>query len=146
MTTNWLSAIGILLSALVIGFMFVYSSLRKKQQTSDDDLDRRDLEAKRDALIAALRVGDLSDDEKERLEREAADVLRALDVTPSVSEGSGWAGRGTAPPTAQIPRSARNDKTSALTGFLYGAGSVAAVVLIIWFANKSATPKTPPSS
>ena len=139
MTTNWLSAIGILLSALVIGFMFVYSSLQKKQQTSDDDLDRRDLEAKRDALIAALRAGDLSDEEITRLEREAADVLRALDVSGAADAPVRQA--------ARVERAAAPKKpTSALAGFLYGAGSVAAVVLIIWFANKSATPKTPPSS
>ena len=54
MTTDWLSAIGILLSGLVIGFMFVYASMRKRQE--GDDLDRRDLEAKRDALIEQLRA------------------------------------------------------------------------------------------
>jgi hypothetical protein len=74
MTTDWLSAIGILLSGLVIGFMFVYASMRKRQES--DDLDRRDLEAKRDALIEQLRADDLSPDERARIEREAAAVLR----------------------------------------------------------------------
>src|SRR5438552_6430319 len=129
MTTDWLSAIGILLSGLVIGFMFVYASMRKRQEA--DDLDRRDLEAKRDALIEQLRAGDLSPDERARTEREAADTLRALDKKPVLS--------GTpAPPPAVVRAPA---KSSAMAGFLWGAGSVAALFLLGWYVTKSATPK-----
>ena len=136
MSTDWLSAIGILLAGLVVGFMFVYASMRRKQEAAaHDDLDRRDLEAKRDALIAQLRAGDLAPEERTRIEREAAEVLRALDVIPSVSEGPGRAGSGSTPASA-TPRS-----SSALSGFLWGAGSVVAIVLIAWFVTKNATPK-----
>ena len=141
MTTDWLSAIGMLLAGLVVGFMFVYAAMRRKEE-AHDDLDRRDLEAKRDALIAQLRADDLADDERARIEREAADVLRALDVTPSVSEGPGREGRA---PAAQIPRSARNDRSSsAVGGFLWGAGTVVALFFIGWFVTKNATPKDQP--
>jgi tetratricopeptide (TPR) repeat protein len=128
MTTDWLSAIGILLSGLVIGFMFVYASMRKRQDV--DDLDRRDLAATRDALIEQLRAGDLSPDERARIEHEAAAVLRALDrnVAP--------------PPPAATPPVPSTKSSSALAGFLWGAGSVAAVFLLGWYVTKSATPKT----
>ena len=128
MTTDWLSAIGILLSGLVIGFMFVYASMRKRQES--DDLDRRDLEAKRDALIEQLRADDLSPDERARIEREAAAVLRALDGDKNVAP----------PPPAATPAVPKS--SSALAGFLWGAGSVAALFLLGWYVTKSATPKT----
>jgi tetratricopeptide (TPR) repeat protein len=134
MTTDWLSAIGILLSGLVIGFMFVYASMRKRRE--GDDLDRRDLEAKRDALIEQLRAGVLSPDERARIEREAADVLRALDL-----------GGAPAPPPARTGEGAGAPRRppSAIAGFLWGAGSVAALFLLGWYVTKSATPKPPAS-
>jgi len=133
MTTDWLSAIGILLAGLVVGFMFVYASMRKKQEAARDDADHRDLEAKRDALIAQLRADDLAPAERTRIEREAADVLRALDVV--VMDVA-------PPPTAAIAsKTASKPGNSALAGFLWGAGSVIALVLVGWFATKNATPK-----
>ena len=130
--TDWLSAIGILLSGLVVGFMFVYASMRRKNAVPED-VDRRDLEAKRDALIAQLREDDLAPDERTRIEREAAEVLRALDQSPLPAGGE------------RVPLSAAKGRvrgqSSALAGFLWGAGSVAALALIGWFVTKNATPK-----
>ena len=146
MTTDWLSAIGILLAGLVVGFMFVYASMRKKHDTAPhDDLERRDLEAKRDALIAQLRAGDLAPNERTRIEREAAEVLRGLDQSGApVSAGE----KSVAPPAKGGAPS-----SSALAGFLWGAGTVAAIFFIGWFVTKNATPKetapsptTPPQS
>src|SRR3954453_3302000 len=83
---DWLSATAMLLSGLIVGFMFIYSSMRRKQQaaaaTGREDLELRDLQARRDSLIQQLR--DLEDvpanaAERTRLEREAAQVLRTLD-------------------------------------------------------------------
>src|SRR5438105_8788822 len=138
MTTDWLSAIGILLAGLVVGFMFVYASMRKKHDTAPhDDLERRDLEAKRDALIAQLRAGDLAPGERTRIEREAAEVLRGLDQSGApVSAGE----KSVAPPARD------GAPSSALAGFLWGAGTVAAIFFIGWFVTKNATPKeTAPS-
>jgi len=136
MTTDWLSAIGILLAGLVVGFMFVYASMRKKQE-AHDDLDRRDLEAKRDALIAQLRAGDLASEERARIEREAADVLRALDKAQPAP---------LAPQSGErVPEGrVRGQSSSALAGFLWGAGTVVALVFIGWFVTKNATPKDQP--
>ena len=76
MNVDWLSAVGMLLAGLIVGFMFVYSMRRRDEKS---DLEHRDLEAKRDALLAALRAGVDSPEERAKLERETADVLRALD-------------------------------------------------------------------
>src|SRR5947209_14657921 len=87
-STDWLSAIGILLSGLVLGFMFIYTFRKNRSAAATADLDRRDLEAKRDALIRQLR--ELTDDEGEertRLELEAAKVLRALELPLPPGEG-----------------------------------------------------------
>jgi tetratricopeptide (TPR) repeat protein len=129
--TDWLSAIGILLSGLVVGFMFVYASTRKKAQVVDD-VDRRDLEAKRDALIAQLRADDLPPDERTRIERDAAEVLRSLD---------GRADAPVRPASVELAAAPPAKSSSALVGFAWGAGSVAALFFLGWYVTKSATPK-----
>src|SRR5881275_2480267 len=77
--TDWLSAAGMILSGLIVGFMFWYGM---KSRASKPDVERLDLEAKRDALLRQLRelkeTGG-SVEEQRRLERETADVLRTLD-------------------------------------------------------------------
>src|SRR5437868_5713428 len=80
MNIDWLSAVGMLLAGLIVGFMFVYSMRRRDGKS---DLETRDLEAKRDALLAALREGVETPEERAKLERETADVLRALDARSS---------------------------------------------------------------
>jgi len=138
MTTDWLSAIGILLAGLVVGFMFVYAAMRRKQGAAGhDDLDRLDLEAKRDALIRQLRAGDLADDERQRIEREAAEVLRALDHAKPAP---------LAPQSGErVPEGrVRGQGSSALAGFLWGAGTVVVLFFIGWFVTKNATPKEAP--
>src|SRR5438309_5638521 len=80
--TDWLSAGGMILSGLIIGFMFWYGM---KGRAAKPDVERLDLESKRDVLLQQLRelkeTGG-SVEEQRRLERETADVLRALDKRP----------------------------------------------------------------
>ena len=60
--TDWLTAVGILLSGAVIGFMFLYVTTKKKSGPAAEGADVtpsrslvvRDLEARRDVLIAQL--------------------------------------------------------------------------------------------
>jgi hypothetical protein len=77
--TDWLSATAMIVSGGIVGFMFWYGM---KGRAPKADLERRDLEAKRDVLLQQLRelkeTGG-SVDEQRRLERETAEVLRKLD-------------------------------------------------------------------
>ena len=117
--TDWLSASAMLLTGVIVGFMFLYGMKRRQRRS---DLERADLIAKRDALVARLR----EDPSDTRLEHEAAEVLRKLD-----SKG------GAPPPSAP----AATPPSSALKGFMWGAASVAVLVGIGWFVAQSAKPK-----
>ena len=131
MSTDWLSASAMLLSGLIVGIMFLYGMKRRDEKT---DLERKDLEAKRDALITELRT-ETSPEERTRLELEAAAVLKKLDrgaPPPSAAKSAkkGAADGGGAPP-----------RSSTVVGFLYGAASVAVIGGIAYFVTQSAKPK-----
>lgn len=126
--TDWASAIAILAAGLVLGALFVYFYKRRNAPALGGaaDLERQDLTAKRDALIQQLRDPAVGADERARLEVETADVLRKLDAhqTPSST-------------TAQ-PAVAMNP---AIKGFLWGAGSIAALFALGYFVMQQATPR-----
>src|SRR5216683_2618975 len=86
--TDWLSATAMIISGGIVGFMFWYGM---KGRAPKPDLERLDLEAKRDVLLQQLRElkeTSGSIDEQRRLERETADVLRKLDkVAPAKPTG-----------------------------------------------------------
>jgi cytochrome c-type biogenesis protein CcmH len=144
--TDWLSAGGMILSGLIVGFMFWYGM---KGRASKPDVERLDLEAKRDVLLRQLReikeTGG-SAEEQRRLERETADVLRALDKRP------GSAGVPPAVPgkivldggrDARVPSNvAALTRAASIRGFIWGAASVAVLGGIGWFVTEKATPKT----
>jgi tetratricopeptide (TPR) repeat protein len=143
--TDWVSAAGMIVSGLIVGFMFWYGM---KGRASKPDLERRDLEAKRDALLAQLRelkeMGG-SEEEQRRLERETADVLRKLDVHPSAKRRSDSPVR----PAAEDGRTGESDlrfaaatRAAAVRGFVWGALSVAVLGGIAWFVTEKATPRT----
>jgi len=144
--TDWISAGGMILSGLIVGFMFWYGM---KGRAAKPDMERLDLEAKRDALLQQLRelkeTGG-SIDEQRRLERETADVLRALDklpgnagVPPAVKQDvAKSSGR-----DARVPSDiAALTRAAAIRGFIWGAASVAVLGGIGWFVTEKATPKT----
>ena len=128
--SDWLTASAMLLSGLIVGFMFLYGMKRKSERI---DLERKDLEAKRDALIVELRA-ETDPVEKARLEAEAASVLRKLDgmggsatVAPSTPKDAGTIAG--APPSTS---------SGAMKGFLWGAGSVAILAgMGFWVMNQS---------
>ncbi len=141
-STDWLSATAMLLSGIIVGLMFMYSSMRRKQQAAaqgaSDDLETRDLVARRDTLIQQLR--DLEDvpangAERTRLEREAAQVLRALDGKKAAGSTPASAVSMNA---ASAPASGMNP---ALKGFVWGVGSVAALGFLGYFVWSSSTDK-----
>lgn len=138
-STDWLSAIGILLSGLVLGFMFIYTFRKNRTAAATADLDRRDLEAKRDALIRQLR--ELTDDEVEernRLELEAAKVLRALEGVPATVPSR--------TPSAASPSSViRQPSSGPIAGFLWGAGTVGALVFLGYYVFSKSEVKQDPN-
>ncbi|HEX9500553.1 MAG TPA: tetratricopeptide repeat protein, partial [Thermoanaerobaculia bacterium] len=129
--TDWLSASAMLLAGVIVGAMFLYGMRRRQGR---GDLERADLEAKRDALVARLR-----ESHDPALELEAAEVLRKLDKldVPAIT-------------TPQRTQSVQ----STLKGFVWGAGSVAAIAAIGFFvmqqtkpaANKETPPRADPVS
>lgn len=140
-STDWLSAIGILLSGLILGFLFIYTFRKNRTAVATADLDRRDLEAKRDALIRQLR--ELTDDETEerkRLELEAAKVLRALEgITAPIVPASRQ-------PSAVSPSVSRQPSSaSPVVGFLWGAGTVAALVFLGYYVFSKSEVKQDPN-
>jgi tetratricopeptide (TPR) repeat protein len=131
--TDWLSAGGMILSGLIVGFMFWYGM---KGRAAKPDTERLDLEAKRDALLQQLRemkeTGG-SVEEQRRLERETADVLRALDEHAPAKPTPGKA----APPDNIVVLV----RAASIRGFVWGALSVAVLGGIAWFVTTQATPK-----
>jgi cytochrome c-type biogenesis protein CcmH len=137
-STDWLSAIGILLSGLILGFMFIYSFRRKGGVVVDQR--RLDLEAKRDALIDQLRDPDITAEERARLELETASVLRDLDTKPAVVPATGTVTAKNRTATVTPPSTARLNP--ALKGFLWGVGSVAALAALGVYVYTSSKEKT----
>jgi tetratricopeptide (TPR) repeat protein len=132
--TDWASAIAILAAGLFLGALIVYFfSRRKTTAVVETDLERKDLEAKRDALVAQLRaLDDGNVEERTRLEAETADVLRRLDRQPQPA----------AVPAAQGPAPVATPAINpAVKGFLWGAGSFAALAGLAYFVMNEATPR-----
>jgi tetratricopeptide (TPR) repeat protein len=140
--TDWLSAGGMILSGLIVGFMFWYGM---KGRAAKPDVERLDLEAKRDVLLQQLRelkeTGG-SVEEQRRLERETADVLRALDKRGAAPKSAKPA---TSAPTADVNVAAIT-RAASIRGFIWGAASVAVLGGIGWFVTEKATPKTETAS
>ncbi|MEO8379557.1 MAG: tetratricopeptide repeat protein [Acidobacteriota bacterium] len=130
--TDWTSAIAILLGGLVLGALFVYL-FSKRKSILRDDLAQKDLEGRRDALVQQLRDTGISDDERQRLESETAEVLRKLDQFQS------------APASAKVESAPASAASMTLNptvkGFLYGALSVAALATLGYFVMREAKPR-----
>ena len=152
--TDWVSAGGMILSGLIVGFMFWYGM---KGRATKPDLERRDLEAKRDALLQQLRelkeMGG-SEEEKRRLERETADVLRKLDVHADKLTPTKRRSDSPVRPSAEDSRTGESDlrlstadvaaatRAATMRGFLWGFASIAVLGGIAWFVTEKATPRT----
>ncbi|HYC62264.1 MAG TPA: tetratricopeptide repeat protein [Thermoanaerobaculia bacterium] len=133
MSTDWVSALAILAAGLVLGALFVYFNKRRNAPKlgNERDLERIDLEAKRDTLVQQLRDSSLSAEERARLELETADTLRKLDAyAPSGATGS----QPVDPPSPLA-------MNPTIKGFLWGAGSVAALAALAYFVMQQATPR-----
>lgn len=130
--TDWTSAIAIGVAGLILGALLIFFFTRRKAvPVIDGDLERKDLEAKRDALVSQLRaLPDDAVDERARLESETAAVLRDLDK------------RGAAVPAASTARPAPSSTMDpTVKGFLWGSASTAALAALFYFVMQAATPR-----
>jgi tetratricopeptide (TPR) repeat protein len=135
--TDWVSAIAILAAGVILGLVFLFFFRTRRGAArigGEEDLRRKDLEAKRDALVQQLRDPGLSPDERTRLELETAAVLRALEP----AGGGAVAARAVSQDEELVPASAMNP---ALKGFLWGAGSFAVLAALGFFVWQSANPR-----
>ncbi|HET7435615.1 MAG TPA: tetratricopeptide repeat protein [Thermoanaerobaculia bacterium] len=134
-STDWVSAVSILAGGLILGLLFAYFfNRRKSARMLDADLERKDLEAKRDVLVQQLREldADAAPKERIRLENETAKVLKALDGYRATS------------PKAAAPAQPSSGAFAnpAVRGFLWGFGSFAAVAFLGYLVWQSANPRT----
>lgn len=130
-TTDWTSAVAILAGGLILGLLVIYFFSRRKA-VLHDDVELKDLEAKRDALIAQLRGAEVED--REQLEREAARVMRAIDQR---------GGPGKQPATkSAAPRT--GGMSPALQGVLWGTGSFLLLAGLAYMVTREAKPREQP--
>ncbi len=143
-STDWLSAIGILLSGLVLGSMFIYVYVRRRQGTAaaaQPDLELLELRAKRDALIQQLRElddeGITSSEERRRLETRTAEVLRALDGHKPAAKAKPSAAQ--AKPAAEAASAGGFFvRHPTVKGFIWGVASIAAIGILGFYVYSSA--------
>jgi tetratricopeptide (TPR) repeat protein len=145
---DWTPAAVVLSVGVVLGLFFIWRAVSAGRTAvtarAVPDLELRDLEAKRDALIlqlreledtAAKRSGDQLASERYALELEAARAWRALDER-QLTAPSG------ARPVADTPKTVAEaavaEPPSAWKGFLWGVGSVSAVLLLVMLVSRSA--------
>ncbi len=131
--TDWYGAGAMLLAGIIIGILVLY---RMKQRADVPDTETRDLEARRDGLVRQLR--ELHDaggpeEERRRLERETADVLRAIDIR-ATDRAEAIVAKQSAPETLI--------RQAAIKGFAWGAASVAILGGLAWYVSQKAQPRT----
>ncbi|HEX7831389.1 MAG TPA: hypothetical protein VF787_17160 [Thermoanaerobaculia bacterium] len=121
--TDWTSALAILAAGLILGLLVFFIARRRKASATNK---RLELEAKRDALVEQLRIlgDDVAGDERAWLERETAEVLRALDRTPAA-------------PSSDAPPAPR--RASAVTGFVWGVACTLIAGGIVYYGSTFAT-------
>lgn len=143
---DWTPALTILAIGLVLGAYFVFRARRAAQSAaalgSPAELERRDLEGQREALVGQLReledtsaklTAEQLQAQRGALELELARVLRALDEPGGASRPPAAATADAAQAVA-VPAPAR--PASTVKGFLWGVGSMAAVAgLFLWVSR-----------
>lgn len=151
---SWTAPVAVLVVGLVLGLVFVLRQLRRPQVVSQAGAKRgtgsdgavalplewRDLEGRRDALIAQLR--ELEDTAHKRtpeqlareryaLELEAAHTLRALDRHPATRLQAQTAGT----------VSAGAARAGGAQGFLWGVLTASALAALFFYVGRAAQPR-----
>lgn len=131
--TDWLSASAILAAGIVLGVMFIYFVRRRPEPlVAAGDIDLRDLEAKRDALVQQLRDLDPTNaDERTRLEVETAQVLRRIDERRKMERR----------PQSAVVETSDPIRRATMIGFGWGAGSMLLLAALAYLVMLSAKPR-----
>lgn len=137
---DWIPALTILVLGAIFGLVIVWRARgRTGTKPAPSNLDLRDLDARRDAVVQQLR--DLEDTAAKRtpeqlareryaLELELARTLRELD-------------REQRKVAAPLPKQeAEAPARSPLWGFLWGAGSMAVIAVLFFFVNTTSSDRT----
>ncbi len=154
----WLPGLAVLAAGLLVGLVAAVrlrSDAAAKRERRDRDLalEIRDLERRRDELYERLRRADedeLGAGDREALEIAAARTLRELDRAqkrqPKKPKTKKRKGSSAAPTPEAVPRAAvvvaarPVARHPFLTGFAFGAGMLALVGLLIYWAQRDAQP------
>ncbi len=140
----WVPGLAVLAVGLAVG-VFLALRLRRKgapaAEAAEAELELADLEARRDELLAKLRdSGDeLSEADRELLERSAARTLRDLDRVGARLEKTPGKKRKAEPPAAG--RRAAAGGRSFAAGFLYGGGLFLLLGVLVYWALRDAAPR-----
>ncbi|MFN2442708.1 MAG: tetratricopeptide repeat protein [Thermoanaerobaculia bacterium] len=151
-STDWIPALVVLALGVLIGVVVYWRSSRREAAPAPSEvaLEARDQRARFDALIQQLReLDDLASkrtaaqlaQERRALETEAALALRELAAAAPESYAPA---AGTAP--AEHPEELPAGRRSMLPGFLWGAGTVLAVSLLVFFVTRGAFDRAPGGS
>lgn len=148
---DWLPGLLALVLGLAAGAVYVWrmrAAGASPPATAVPPLERRDLLGKRDELVrqlvelddtAAKRTPEQLARERYALELEAARVLQQLDRAAPAAAGA-VPGPAAEPAPAAAPRSAGR---TALRGFLWGTGSMVALVGLVLLVTQAARPREP---
>ena len=128
--TDWGSALAILAAGLILGLIVFIASKRRKASAA---VKRDELESRRDALVQQLRElgDDAPDEERTWIERETADVLRALDGLP-------------APKGVPSPAAEPSPRRPLIFGFAYGVLCTLVAGGIVYYGSTYATGRGEP--
>ena len=148
---DWTPALVILAIGLALGAFFVFRARRAARSAaalgSPADLERRDLEGQREALLAQLReledtsaklTAEQLQSQRGALELELARVLRALDQQGGVTRRPAAASAEAVPAVPAAAAAAPASPGSSVKGFLWGVGSMAAVAGLFLWVSRSA--------
>lgn len=126
---DWWPAVAILLAGAVVGIMLARrSSSRGKESGIAPDRGLADLAARRDVLVEQLRSFEGTPEERAALELETARTLRAIELA--------------GPPAPRPPARQLGSSAAHYRGFLWGAGTVTALALVIFLVTRSTTPRS----
>ena len=138
---DWTPAVAVAIAGIVAGAFLAVRAFRQKSRSTAvprEALDVADLSVRRDALIEQLQGPDLDETERRAVELEMARVLRALDQKAAPSP----------PAVADVESkpALAEAQASSVRGFLWGAGTVGALALVVFFVQRSAEPRAPDGS